>query len=71
MNKVPSTHRYMLLFSDLEVGCHQLGWMPRLKKGDADDEDLAYERFVRKTKGIRAKVAGMRGYAIVTSEPET
>lgn len=56
--------RYELLFSDIEMGHRDLGWLPRLFK-NADDEDLNYERFLNR-KGIKARV--VEGVAYVESE---
>lgn len=59
---------YALLFSDLEMGHDELGWMPRdrktlMKAYSVEDEDAAYTRFL-KNLNIVAQVHG--GYAVVT-----
>jgi hypothetical protein len=55
--------KYELLFSDLRMGHPDLGWMPRKSSCCADDEDLAYQRFLR-AQGVEARVHD--GYAFVT-----
>jgi hypothetical protein len=57
------TKRYELLFSDVEIGHPELGWMPRTL-GDTDKEDDEYKRFL-KARGIKARV--YNGYAVVES----
>lgn len=52
--------RYELLFSDTEMGHNDLGWMPRtlgsgVDEDCADDEDLAYQRFLMRS-GFNARV---------------
>jgi hypothetical protein len=62
-----------LLISDLDIGCDELGWMPRNLKWtvggmlatrgyDPDDEDAAYARFVKKNKGIDIRVVHGTAY---------
>lgn len=51
-----------LVFNDVEIGCEELGFMPRDERiftgddgYDVDDEDQAYRRFL-KAKGVEARV---------------
>jgi hypothetical protein len=65
-----SETRYELLFSDIDMGCEELGWIERDMKAlqeayGVEDEDAAYRRFL-KAKGIVARVHG--GYAWVKSD---
>lgn len=53
--------KYDLLFSDTRYGTHEFGFLLRdLKRADADDEDRAYEQYVRKYYFSRQKFTSVR-----------
>lgn len=43
--------------SDLEFGHPDYGYIPRIEGEDGDDEDMRYERFLKK-QGHRLRVVG-------------
>lgn len=40
-----------LLFSDVDMGCEEFGFIPRPKRTDPDDQDSAYAKHVRQKTG--------------------
>jgi hypothetical protein len=62
--------RVELEFSDKEMGCDELGWIPRELQPDdsenaCENDDVRYQRML-KVKGIKAQV--LDGYAFVQEE---
>ena len=60
-----SSARYTLVFSDIDFGHSELGFIPRIDAEDPDDEDMRYQRFLTK-KGFKS-VRVCDGYASMTN----
>ena len=52
-----------LLFSDVDYGCEEYGFIPRRKREDVDDEDFRYERHVVGLTRLRVRV--IDGYLLL------
>ena len=55
-----------LFFSDNELGTFEFGMLLRIRREDCDDEDLRYERHVRKL--FKGKVRCIEGVLILEDE---
>jgi hypothetical protein len=60
-----SSARYTLVFSDIDFGHSELGFIPRKSEEDPDDEDMRYQKYLTK-KGYKS-VRVYDGYATMTN----
>ncbi len=60
--------RYDILFSDLEQGTEEFGFIPRIPEEDIDDEDKRYQRHVQQQLPPGHKARVWDGYLTITED---